>query len=120
MVELTKKALNKRNMKKKNVTVAKKTTAPSFDLTSLKPESGINVSIRSQDAREMYEVLDKLEIGQSYKMPISFTRIFTNARVAHKRTTGKVFILRKLDTYNIRCWRVADDTVLVRRTKKKK
>jgi hypothetical protein len=112
-------------MAKKKVVVAKADFGKAvkqkeFDPASMQVETGIKVAIRSQEASGMYDALDKLDIGQSYKMPAEAERMFTNARVAHKRTTKKVFIFRKIDSYNIRCWRVADDTILTRRTKKKK
>lgn len=110
-------------MKKKNVKTAP--VAKAFDLDSLVPESDVTLIPRTnEETVKMYEVLDKLAVGQSYRMPMNLIRTFTNAKVTHKRVTKKVFIFRKVDTYNFRCWRLADDTKLSTRrvttTKKKK
>ena len=94
-----------------------KTPVKTFDLASLAPEEGINVTPRSEESLLMYKKLDELGVGQSYKMPFDLLRIFTNARTAHKRITKKVFIFRKIDKYNMRTWRLKDDTILTTRRK---
>src|SRR6188768_1591409 len=107
-------------MKKKNGKTHAAAKAKQFDMNYLVPETGITITPRSEDTIEMFNKLDALQIGQSYKMPSSLTRVFNNARSTHKRHTKKVFISRKIDNYNIRCWRLADDTILVTRQAKKK
>ena len=102
-------------MKKKAVNG--KAVVAKFDLATLAPEAGISVTPRSEESLMMYNKLDELTVGESYKMPFELLRIFTNARTAHKRITKKVFIFRKLDKFNIRTWRLADDTKLTTRRK---
>jgi hypothetical protein len=106
--------------KKKNGVVHKAAVKKEFSLLSLEPEVGITITPRSSETSEMYNALDRLEINQSYKMPMDMLRIFTNARVTHKRITNKSFIVRKLDSYNIRCWRVEDGLQSTRRYAVKK
>ena len=111
-------------MKKKNgkthTATAKSTAKEPFDLNSLVAEDNIVLTPKSSETSEMYQKLDTLNIGQSFRMPMELFRIYTNAKVTHKRLTKKVFISRKLDSYNFRCWRLADDTILVTRQIKKK
>jgi hypothetical protein len=91
-----------------------------FNLTKIKIEDGIPMPIRTQGAKEMFAKLDELKVGQSYRMPKELVNTYTHARNIHKRTTGKVFTMRYLDSYNFRCWRLEDETVLrTQRTKKK-
>lgn len=97
-----------------------------FDLSTLEPETGISVTPRSNEfVIELYNKLDQLEVGQSYKMPMDIFRVFVNAKTNLKRVTKKIIITRKIDKYNFRCWRLADETKLSTRrapikTKKKK
>lgn len=98
-----------------------------FDLSNLTPETGVSVTPRSNEkVIELYNKLDQLEVGQSYRLPIELFTIFVNAKTNLKRVAKKVIISRKLDKYNFRCWRLADDTKLTTRrayaktTKKKK
>ena len=105
-----------------------KTNGEVFDISNLSPETGISVSPRSNDqVIELYNKLNQLEVGQSYKLPMELFRIFVNAKTNLRRVTKKVIITRKLDKYNFRCWRLPDDTKLTTRrasakttTKKKK
>jgi len=95
-----------------------------FDIASLKPEIGVVVTPRTNELTvEIYEKLRFLEVGQSYKMPISLLTPFTNAKIALKRIEKRIIIFRRLDSFNFRCWRLADDVKLTTRrasTKKKK
>jgi len=98
-----------------------------FDLSNLEVETGVSITPRSNDkVIELYNKLDQLQVGQSYRLPMELFRLFVNAKTNLKRVTKKVIITRKLDKYNFRCWRLADDTILTTRrasakaTKKKK
>lgn len=98
-----------------------KSTVKKFDLASLQPETGISISLRSNEQTvEIFNKLNELAVGQSYKMPMELFTQFTNAKVALKRNEKKVIISRKIDKFNFRCWRVADDIKLRTMTKKKK
>lgn len=90
-----------------------------FDISSLKPETGVVISPRSEDTTAIFEKLNELQVGESYKMPRTIQRSFINAKVTLHRTTGKVIIYRNLDKYNFRCWRKPDGTILTTRKKKK-
>ncbi len=96
-------------MRKKKATVSK---TPKFELSQLKPESNITVVGYSEETQLMFDKLNELEVGQSYKMPMDYLRIYNNAKTAHKRINGKIFIMRKLDKYNIRTWRMKEGTIL--------
>ena len=105
-----------------------KTNGEAFDFASLAPETGISITPRSNEqVIELYNKLDQLEVGQSYRLPMELFVTFRNAKVNLTRTTKKVIISRKLDKYNFRCWRLADETKLTTKrapvktaTKKKK
>jgi hypothetical protein len=100
---------------------AKKVVKKSFDISSLQPESGLAVTPRTNEQTvEIYNKLNELAVGQSYKMPIELFVPFTNAKITLKRVANKIIISRKLDKFNFRCWRLADDTRLRTYSKKKK
>lgn len=116
--------MKKKNGKSRAIAAGKsnaiKPAKKDFDISSLVPESNIIVSPKSGETAKMYDKLNELEVGQSYRMPMDLFRIYTNAKTTHRRMTKKVFISRKLDKYNFRCWRLADNTVLVTRSNKRK
>ena len=91
-----------------------------FNLASLTPETGFAISPRAEGLVEMFDKLDALQVGQSYRMPRTVLKTYASAKSAHKRNTSKVFIYRILDKYYFRCWRVANDTILRTSRKAKK
>ena len=110
--------MKKKNGKKSPVASTRK----AFDLSALVPEDNVAITPKSEGTVEMYEKLNELQVGQSFRMPMELYRIYCNAKTTHKRLNKKIFISRKLDKYNFRCWRLADGTVLARprQTQKKK
>jgi len=80
-------------------------------IKSIKIETGIEVELR-KSISEAYELLDKLQVGQSIKVPSALKRQLLSAKCSIVRRTGKVFITRTIDKYNIRMWRIADGTKL--------
>ena len=95
--------------------------AKKITVADLKIEDGHTVALRSQETLEMYELLDRMGVNQSIKMPKELASTFHNAKNGHKRNGTKVFVYRNIDKYNIRIWRVEDGKVLrTLRNKRKK
>jgi len=80
-------------------------------LSDLKIESGIQVETR-KSISEAYELLDRMQVGQSIKVPTVLRRQIISAKCSIVRNTNKVFITRTVDKYNIRLWRIEDGTKL--------
>jgi hypothetical protein len=102
----------KRKYTRRNGVTSPAAEQKAFDLKSLVPEDGIVLAPRRQETVEMFDKLNELKVGQSYRMPIDLLRIYHNAKTSHRKLTKKKFIHRKLDSYNFRVWRIEDDAVL--------
>ncbi len=101
--------------------MAKKAKTTKFNLAALKPEKGIELTpTTTEETLMMYAKLDELAVKESFRLPLTLKKDFDNAKHSHKRITKKIFIFRKLDSFNFRCWRVADGTVLKTSRKSKK
>ncbi len=92
----------------------KKQVKKEFDLNLMRAESNIEPtrSSRVGESSLMMDKLNALKIKESYRIPMNFKRVFNSARTTLHKKTAKVFIMRTLDKYNIRVWRVEDGTKL--------
>jgi hypothetical protein len=89
-------------------------------LESVKIEKGVEVGFRSSGSGEMHDLLAKMEVKDSVKLPKTLFKQFAAAKTSLKRLNKKVFIYRNLDKYSFRIWRLADGTVLTTRRNLKK
>lgn len=80
-------------------------------------EDGISYQ---KEHTEQYSVMDEMELNQSVRFPPADLKDFAYARTLFHKGTQKRFIIRKVDTYNYRIFRIQDGKVLKTYRKKTK